>query len=339
MKIGLVYDLRDDYRAWGWDEEAIAEFDNIQTIEALETALVELGYQPERIGNIHALVPQLAAGRRWDAVFNIAEGAFGLGREAQVPALLDAYQIPYTFSGPVVMGLTLDKALTKRVIRDAGLATAPFEVVREISDIQKVDLTYPLFVKPIGEGTGKGVSAASRVTSEKEFEAQCVSLLTRFRQPVLVETFLSGREFTVGLLGSGRHTEVLGILEIVLREGAELWGHSYKNKEECETLVDYVLVSDKQAIAAAELARKAWQVLGALDAGRVDIRMDKKGVPCFIEINPLSGLHPTHSDLPLLATKCGMPFQQLIGRIMEACLARYHLTSKTVSPVRHTVSL
>src|SRR5688572_27418085 len=158
MLIGLTYDLRQDYLDDGYTAEQTAEFDSHITIDAIESALRGLGHQTDRIGRVTSLVERLARGDRWDLVFNIAEGLHGIGREAQVPALLDAYSIPYTFSDPLVCALSLHKALAKRVVRDLGLPTADFTVIEAPADSARVTLPFPLFAKPIAEGTSKGVS-------------------------------------------------------------------------------------------------------------------------------------------------------------------------------------
>ena len=152
MRVGIAYDLREDYLAEGYGEEETAEFDKPDTIEAIRTTLESLGYETDRIGHVRHLVARLAAGDRWDMVFNIAEGLAGYGREAQVPALLDAYGICYTFSDPMVLSLTLHKGMTKRVIRDMGIPTADFAVVESMEEIERVDLPFPLFAKPGGGG-------------------------------------------------------------------------------------------------------------------------------------------------------------------------------------------
>ncbi|MBU2551487.1 MAG: D-alanine--D-alanine ligase, partial [Proteobacteria bacterium] len=208
MRIGLTYDLREEYLKLGFGEEETAEFDQPRTVEAIESALQDLGHETERIGRLGCLVERLAAGRRWDMVFNIAEGLRGYAREAQVPAILEAYDIPCTFSDALVLALTLHKGLTKRVVRDLGLPTPDFVVVESMADIEAVDLPYPLFAKPVAEGTGKGVTPASRIEGPDQLGSACARLLAKFRQPVLVETFLPGREFTVGLLGTGEDAEV-----------------------------------------------------------------------------------------------------------------------------------
>ena len=166
MKVGITYDLRDEYLKLGYSEEETAEFDKDSTISAIEDTLIELGHTTERIGNIWDLSKKLLDGKSWDLVFNIAEGLRGIGREAQVPALLDAYNIPYTFSDPLVLALSLHKGMTKRVLRDLGIPTPNFYEVKSIEDIDKVNLEYPLFAKPIAEGTGKGIHADSKIKNK-----------------------------------------------------------------------------------------------------------------------------------------------------------------------------
>ena len=325
MKIGVTYDLREDYLALGYDEAQTAEFDRPDTIEAIVQALQALGYQTDCIGNIISLAQRLVSGDRWDMVFNIAEGLKGFGREAQVPALLEAYDIPYTFSDPLVMSLTLHKGLTKRVIRDAGVPTPDFLVIEDCRQAGPVRFDPPYFVKPVAEGTGKGVTAASIVRRREDLLPRCAELLDAYQQPVLVEEFLPGREFTVGLIGTGMDAAVLGSIELHLQAAAEPLVYSYQNKENCEELVEYRLVDavgDATVRAAEAIALEAWRVLGCRDAGRIDIRCDAHGNPQFMEVNPLAGLHPEHSDLPIISSRIGMSYQMLIEKITASARRR-----------------
>lgn len=322
MRIGITYDLQADYLAEGMSEEQAAEFDRPDTIEAIELALRGLGFVTDRIGNIRRLAGRLVAGDRWDMVFNIAEGVRGFGREAQVPALLDAYHIPYTFSDPLVLSLTLHKGMTKRVVRDLGIPTPDFAVVEDESDIDRIGLPLPLFAKPVAEGTGKGIGAASRIRTRSELFAVCRRLLGEFEQPVLVEIFMPGREFTVGITGTGKASSAIGAIEVCLKEHAEEEAYSYYNKKRFEELVEYRLVRDATAQKAVEVALAAWRSLGCRDGGRIDLRADAAGTPCFLEVNPLAGLNPEISDLPILCRLSGIPYRELIARIMESALAR-----------------
>ena len=325
MKIGLTYDLRQDYLAEGYSEEETAEFDRPATIEGIESALQSLGFQTERIGNAKKLIERLARGDRWDLVFNIAEGLHGVAREAQVPTILDLFQIPYTFSDPLVMSLALQKNLTKTVVREAGVPTPDFVLIERLEDVEKVNLPLPIFAKPVAEGTSKGISADSKIMDLAALRQTCKQLLEQFRQPVLVETFLPGREFTVGIAGTGEKAEILGSIEVILHPHADAEVYSYRNKEESEDLVQYNLVrpeNDEQVRICEGTALKAWRVLGCRDAGRVDMRCDAQGIPNFIEVNPLPGLHPQHSDLPILCTALGIPYVSLIERIVKSAMQR-----------------
>jgi len=323
VTVGLVYDLRDDYLAEGFSEEQVAEFDSAATITAIEQALQALGYATGRIGNGRALARQLACGKRWDLVFNIAEGLHGRSREAQVPALLEMYGIPYTFSDPLVCALTLDKAMTKRVIQSAGLYTPRFGVVASPGDVDSLALEFPLFAKPLAEGTGKGVDGHSRIESEQALKKVCTRLLETFGQPVLVEEYLPGHEFTTAVLGTGRDAGVLGTMAMAIRGDAPAQDYSYEVKELCEQYVDYFpMPRGALRDQVEDLALRAYQVLECRDTGRIDIRLDAQGRPAFMEINPLPGLHPTHSDLPMIAAQEGMAYEELISRIVVSALTR-----------------
>ncbi|SDC03507.1 D-alanine--D-alanine ligase family protein [Williamwhitmania taraxaci] len=325
MKAGITYDSKSTYLQNGFTKEEVAEFDSDETIEGIENALQTLGFTTERIGNIGELTKALTAGNRWDIVFNIAEGVYGIGREAQVPALLDAYKIPYVFSDPLVLCLTLHKGITKHVVRDCGIPTAPFKVVETMTDLKKVNLNYPLFIKPVAEGTGKGISGKSLIKTQKELAQWTEVLLEQFKQPVLVEEYLPGREFTVGIIGTGEQASAIGIMEVHIVDKSEDAIYSLFNKENYETRVEYSLPEKGVSKLCYKVALDAWRALGCMDGGRVDLRMDKNGVPNFIEVNPLAGLNPIHSDLPILSYKAGITYLELIERIMKSATQRLNL--------------
>jgi len=322
MRIGVTYDLRADYLALGMSAEDTAEFDAEITIAAICRALAGLGHQPVRIGNLAALTQKLAEGERWDAVFNICEGLNGFSREAQVPCLLEAYGIPCVFSDALTLAVSLDKGWTKRILRDAGIPTAAFAVVANESDLAEIDLPYPLFVKPVAEGSGKGVDRRSQVANPGELKRVVTRLLASFKQPVLVETFLPGREFTVGIVCTGNEARVLGVIEILPTDKAAGVHYGYENKERCDENIVYRLVEDGQAIAAGEVALSAWRILRCRDGGRIDVRNDAQAQPQFVEVNPLAGLNPEHSDLCFLAGFRGYSYQQLIEMILSSFLRR-----------------
>jgi D-alanine-D-alanine ligase len=342
MRVGITFDLKADYLAMGFDKESCAEFDSIETINAIDDVLKTRGYQTERIGNLFALMKALQEGKRWDFVFNICEGMHGRGREAQVPALLDAFQIPYIFSDTLLLALTLDKALTKRVVRDAGVPTADFFEVSgvrcqvsekfETRNLKPETFCFPLFVKPNCEGTGKGITARSLVHSEKELKLAIDDIHIRFAQSALVETYLSGREFTVGISGTADAATVIGVMEIRLNERADAAGYTFDNKQDYENRVSYHLVSDAEAQKAAQVALAAWNVLGCRDGGRIDIRSNDKGEPHFLEVNPLAGLHPVLGDLVILSKMAGLKYTDLLHRFIDSALARHALPSAHIKP-------
>ncbi|MGE5893289.1 MAG: D-alanine--D-alanine ligase family protein [bacterium] len=327
MKIGLTYDLRKEYTDMGFTEEETAEFDSEETINSLEETIRNLGHETIRIGNIYELVRRIASGERWEFVFNVTEGLHGRSREAQVPALLEAFNIPYTFSDPLTLSLCLDKAMTKRIVRDAGIPTPDFAVIQSLHELEGSELPnkgkFPLFVKPVAEGTGKGVTADSIIRDMDALKRQVRKLLIRYNQPVLIETFLPGKEFTVGILGTGSDARAIGALEVKLLKNAEPGVYSFMNKELCEERVKYVLVEKTKILKeAVDVALRAYRALGCRDAGRVDLKTDGDGKICFVEMNPLAGLHPTHSDLPILCTQVGIPYSVLISGIIESALKR-----------------
>lgn len=332
MLIGITYDLRQEYLAAGYTEEESAEFDSPRTIDAIESALSSMGHETDRIGSGRRLVERLAAGERWDLVFNICEGLYGTAREAQVPAILDLYRIPYTFSDPLTLGVALHKGITNQLVRAMGLRTADFAVARNEAELEAIELPPPLHVKPVAEGTGKGVTVTSVVETRQELVEQVRHVWERYGQGALVETFLPGREFTVALLGTGPKARVLGVLEIELKEGADALVYSYRNKEECERLVHYTLASDGLAVEAGEIALAAWRGLGCRDAGRVDLRADVFGQPTFLEVNPLAGLHPEHSDLPIICTLKDIPYRELIGEILQSAVSRESIAEAAATP-------
>ena len=320
MKIGFTYDLKDQYLAEGYSPLEAAEFDSLETIEGIESALLRHGHSVDRIGKLSDLLGRLARGDRWDLVFNIAEGLRGVARESQVPALLEAYEIPVTFADSLTLAVCLHKGYCKDVVKSHGIATAPFIVVDDPAmDFHAINLAYPLFAKPVAEGTGKGVAATGKVANPDRLREICLELMDRFGQPVIVEEFLPGREFTVGIVGTGADARVLGVMEVVLLATADPEVYTFENKDKYEDRVTYRLVTfDNEAMGAAEIALASYRILGCRDAGRVDIRSDAAARPQFMEINPLAGLNPRHSDLPILCRLLDIEYDRLIGDIVAS---------------------
>jgi D-alanine-D-alanine ligase len=319
MKIGLTFDLRSWYIDRGYSMDETAEFDKQETVDALENSLRIMGHETEPIGNVFQMVEALAAGKRWDMVFNIAEGLYGDGRESVVPAILDQYKIPYVFSGPVIMGISLNKHLAKLVVAAAGVPVSPGCLITEFKDIDNCTLKFPLFVKPVSEGTGKGITDKSLVNSSEELKSMVEWILKEFKQPALVEEYLPGREFTVGVIGTGHESEAIGGMEIFCANNLP---YSVEVKENYQNYCTYAPLDDNISDECKSVALRAWKALEAVDAGRIDLKADRNGKICFIEANPLAGLNPVHSDLPILARMYSIEYQTLMEMIMKAAIKR-----------------
>jgi len=319
MKIGLTYDLRSWYLDRGYSMDETAEFDKQETVDALENSLKLMGHETEPIGNAFQLIEALAGGKRWDMVFNIAEGLYGDGRESVVPAILDQYRIPYVFSGPVIMGLSLNKHIAKLVVAAAGVPVSPGCLISNLSESDSINLKYPLFVKPVSEGTGKGITAKSLVNNVTELKNMVAWILTEFNQPALVEEYLPGREFTVGIVGYGEEAKVIGGMEVICANNLP---YSVEVKENYQDYCKYTTLDTGVIDECKTVALNAWKALDAVDAGRVDLKADRNGRICFIEANPLAGLNPVHSDLPILSRMYGIEYQALMEMIMDAAIKR-----------------
>jgi len=326
LSIALCYDSKEEYLAAGHSALEVAEFDDEGVIAGLEDSLTRLGHHVERVGRGRSLAARLVAGDRWDLVFNVAEGLHGRSREAQVPALCELFDQPYTFSDPIVCGVTLDKALAKRIVRDAGLPTPAFAVVRTLADTDDVNLDGRLFVKPLAEGSSKGVGASSIVEHRSALPAVCATLLPDFPAGLLVEEMLPGREVTVGIVGNGGDRRVVAVMEVVWTDRSEVEAYTQLNKDEYLDRMEYRLVAGAPlADEAADLALAIAEALECKDAARVDLRCDAAGRLSFLEVNPLPGLHPVRSDLPIMARLAGLPYDDLLAAIVEAAHERTEL--------------
>ncbi len=319
MKVGLTYDLRSWYIDRGYSMDETAEFDKQETVDAIEKAMKLMGHETEPIGNAFQLVEALASGKKWDLVFNIAEGLYGDGRESVVPALLDQYKIPYVFSGPVIMGLSLNKHIAKLIVAASGVPVSPGMLITVLKDLDNCNLQYPLFVKPVSEGTGKGITEKSFVHSPDELQKMVEWILSEFHQPALVEEYLPGREFTVGVVGYGEDAVAIGGMEVMTINNLP---YSVEVKENYQNYCTYKPLDSEIIEECKSVSLRAWKALDAVDAGRIDLKADRNGHICFIEANPLAGLNPVHSDLPILARMYGIEYQELLEMIMKSAISR-----------------
>src|SRR6185436_7640712 len=329
MKIGIAYDLRGDYPAAEGDPpDSHLEFSTVGEIDGIVEGLERLGHDVRHIGNITHMARFLAEGGTVDLVFNHAAGVWGRAREAQVPSLLEAFRVPYTGSDSLTLSLCLDKGLTKLIWQTYGLATAPFGVVENLDDVDSKTsaLLFPLFTKPLREGASKGITADARVHNLAQLREQVRTLIELYRQPVLVESFLPGREFTVGVLGGGTQARVLGLLEVYSSSPGGI--NTSADKEEWEQHLPnhFGPVADAAIVGpVADLALAAYQAMQCQGVGRVDVRCDQDGHPFLLEINPLPTLHPTHSALPLIARQARLSYEALLDEILDNARQRWGL--------------
>jgi D-alanine-D-alanine ligase len=324
-----------------WDD-----LDSDVTINAIISALHECGHQAEFLeGNLSLIetLPRFKA----DLCFNICEGHWGDAREAHVPSLLEMMRVPYTGSKVLTLALTLDKPMTKRVLHFHGLPTPAFQVFETVSEPLDVDLKFPLFVKPSREGTGMGVNGDSVVHNEAELRERLAGHLTRYRQPILVERFIRGREVTVGATGnlvspvaqrvpadeSARRVlqglNFLPPLEVDFGAYPKSENGVYTNRMKTEWAHEFHYMCPAQLASGLVeqlnwLAAAVFRVTGCLDVARVDFRLDADDGdrPYVLEVNPLPGLYPGLSDLVLEAAAAGLSYAELINRIVNAACAR-----------------
>jgi D-alanine-D-alanine ligase len=326
MRIGLTFNLKPA----GAEGDQFEEFDSNETIESLESAIRASGHEPVRLGWGLEMLEALDR-ESIDAVFNIAEGVGGRGRESQVPAVLEMLGIPCSGSDSLAIALTLDKALAKTVAKSAGIPTAPWRLVSEppAPHDLALELTFPLFAKPANEGSSMGITDRSLCHNQNELEAALERL--SIYGPTLIEEFLPGDEFTVGVIDGA----VLGVMQVVPRKQDGTFIYSLDVKRDYRNRVDYRLV-DAPDVAA--LALQVWRAFGLRDVARIDVRRDRHGVANFVEVNPLPGVHPVNSDLVILARLASVSHQKLIGRILAATIRRSDFSAPRPSPVRRTKS-
>jgi D-alanine-D-alanine ligase len=278
---------------------------------------VELEATPE----LSMLLPAAAV----DVVFNIAEGMGGRNREAQVPALLELLGIPYTGSDPTAMSLALDKSLAKQIVAQAECPTPTSMVMRTGKERLAKGLEFPLMVKPVAEGSSKGIVGRSVAETEAQLRDFARELIQKYRQDVLVETYLPGREFTVALLGETK-PKALPPMEVIFTDPERkhpIYDFECKFRGrgiryEVPAKVDEGLLREIERVA-----KRSFVALGCRDYARVDLRIDAQGRVNFVECNPLPGLSPGFSDMCLIADAVNISYRTLIGEILAPCIRRY----------------
>jgi len=356
--VGLVSATAAEPRA---DEEppsisdVYAEWDSAETIDAVASALSAYG----EVIRLEATqdFPERLRAERPDIVFNIAEGLYGTNRESHVPAICEFFNVPYSGSDPFTLSLCLHKAKTKDFLSAHGIPNAPHVLIENERDLERVlagttalrerpTASSPLFVKPVQEGSSKGITEKNFVRTRDELVAQTRYLLETYRQPVIAEVYLPGAEFTCGVLGNGSEAQVLPLVGMNFRslpEGAvPIYGFEAKwiwdtpadpiDIFECPARVDDALTA-----AISDVVLRAYNVLGCRDWSRIDVRLDADGVPNIVEVNPLPGILPNPEDnscLPKAARAAGLDYDQLIQSALLAAAARHGLELSPRSPRR-----
>ena len=319
IRVGFTYNVK---RSDQGDDEA--EWDPPETIISIANALARQGHIVVHLEATPDL-PRVLAEADVDLIFNIAEGVEGRNREAQVPALCELLGIPYTGSDSATLAIALDKALGKKVLLQHDILTPKFQLMESARERISPDMKFPLIVKPNAEGSSKGIGSTSIVDNEEELRAAVKVCVERYRQPALVEEYIAGREFTVGLLGDKR-PRVLPPMEIKFKKKENPRPvYDYAVKQDWEEYVYYecpAKLTETEQKAMEKIARATFWALDCRDVARVDMRMDAEGRIYVLEVNPLPGLTPDYSDLVLIAKACGMEYDQLIAEIMQGGLRR-----------------
>jgi len=326
LRVGITYDLKKDF-SHREDQpiDSLEEFDSEETIDAIRDVLQSEGHEVFKLGGGAGLIDRLRTSPV-DIVFNIAEGIGGRNREAHIPALLEFLNIPYTGSDPLTLSLTLDKAMAKKVVRSEEIPTPGFKKVEKMEDLHGLDLRYPLFVKLCYEGSSKGVRLDSKVSDLSSLREKVGWLLETYGPPVLVEEFVGGPEFTVGILGNS-NPAVLGVMQIEIKGSSPDEAiYSLEVKREWEKRVSYHCpppIPPRLLKSIEEVALRVYRALDCRDVSRVDIRIGRDGIPYFLEVNPLPGFSPVYGDLPIMAGRMGWEYSRLVKTIFQHALKRY----------------
>jgi D-alanine-D-alanine ligase len=333
MKIGLSYDLKDSISPGKEQpEDALEEYDSVETVEALKATIEAKGHTVVKLGGGRSFLNRVL-NEKVDFVFNISEGLGNYrSREAQVPSVLEMLDIPYSGADPQCLAVCLDKHLTKKIVAWEGIPTPKWRVLN-FADLKSLDwssLPYPAFVKPVWEGSSKGIRLNSLVREAVQMKAIVTNLLQQYRQPVLVEEFIAGEEVTVGITGN-KPPKIVGVMRVVPRKKDANFVYSLEVKRDYEKLVDYecpAKLKPETIGQIQEYSLKAFKILECRDFSRIDFRVNQKGDPYFLEINPLAGLNPRSSDLVIMVKLIGLTYQDLISSIFEAALERCQLSQK-----------
>jgi len=327
MKVGLTYDLKTDYFLKKGDPpDANAEFDHPDTIKYIANAFESQGFLVQMIGNVSSLLENLDK-LNVDIVFNMSEGLIGRNRESQVPILLEMAGVPFVGADALSLGISLDKIMAKKIFMAEGIPTPRFMEVKTAEGLAQLDhLKFPLFVKPRFEGSSKGLTETSRVENKAELKAQVERIISVYKQPALIEEFIRGEEFTVAMIGNDP-PEVLPIVQIKIDGELNLKDKFYTFGHIKDDKLEYVCpapISESLKKKLTDLALKTFKAIECRDFGRVDFRVDEKGNPYVLEINPLPSLS-TEDVYSVISKVFGITYEKMLGKILFAALKRNNL--------------
>jgi D-alanine-D-alanine ligase len=331
MRIGLAFDLKEAVKgstsSEGQPEDALEEYDSSETVRAIAAAIETQGHSTVPLGGGREFLDTVRR-ERPDLVFNIAEGLGNFrGREAQIPGILEMLGIPYTGSDPLAMAVSLDKAITKSLVTMAGVTTPAWRVIDSIGQIKETDwsaLSFPVFIKPLHEGSSKGIRTGSKIDTREQLAEATAALIELYHQPVMVEEFIYGDEITTGIIGNGP-PKIMGIMRVLPKKANPDFVYSLEVKRDWERLVEYECPAKLDPDVLRRISDSALAVFAALgcrDISRVDFRVSK-GTPYFLEINPLPGLNPGSGDIVIMGKKMGWTYPGLISSIVDAASQRY----------------
>lgn len=330
MKIALTYNLKK--KSVDDPPDSCSEFDKEETIQAIAGALRSKGHSVDLVEvSSHNLVKHFRR-NPVDIVFNIAEGKSGRCRESHIPAILDLLNIPYTGSNAFSLALALDKTLTKKVLISEGIPTPRYQLFKTGKEEIDAHLHYPLIVKPNREGSAKGINLNNVVFTRERLLEEIGKVIHGYKQEALVEEFIEGQELTVGVLQTGKTTVILPILEIDFSSctKSDEFFYSWRMKE-FQGNIDMGLTPTFYCPArlekdienkVKEVALRTHHAIGCFDISRTDIRLNKDNVPYVLEINPLPGLDPIESNLPMMARAAGMKYDDLVAAILLSASER-----------------
>jgi len=322
--VGLTYDLKTDYKFKKDDPlDANAEFDHPDTIDVIADAIAANGFKVKKIGNASNLLEKIDH-LGVDIVFNISEGVSGRNRESQVPILLEMAKVPFVGADALTLGLTLDKVMAKKIFIAEKIPTPKFFEVSSVEGlIDRDHCEFPLIVKPRFEGSSKGLSESSRVENPDELKKQVEFIVKTYKQPALVEEFISGQEFTVAIVGN-ENPEVMPVVQIKIDGKLKLNDKFYTFARITSDRLEYICpakISSNLKKQLDELSLKVYRAVDCRDFGRVDFRVDQSGNPYVLEINPLPSLS-TEDVFMLVAKNIGITYEQMVGKILNSALIR-----------------